>query len=55
LGSRFYAGATAAAGYAFKLSGSVDNLPGGMNASLYAPVDRSSVYGTASLELGVFF
>lgn len=54
-GNMFYAGATAAVGYAFKVSGSVDNLPGGMNASLYTSADRSSVYGTASLELGVLF
>jgi len=55
LGTRFYAGGTAAIGYAFRLTGTVDNLPGGMNASLYAATDRSSFYGSASLELGVFF
>jgi hypothetical protein len=37
------------------LSGTVDNLPSGTAASFYTAADRSSVYGTASLELGVFF
>ena len=52
---RFYAGAMALVGYAALLSSRVDNLPGGNNASSYSAVDESSVYGSAGLELGVFF
>jgi hypothetical protein len=42
-------------GYAARLSGKVDNLPGGNNASSYAATNESSVYGSVGLELGVFF
>jgi hypothetical protein len=52
---RFYAGATAVLGYAARLSGQVENLPGGSNASSYQANNESSVYGSAGLELGVFF
>jgi hypothetical protein len=52
---RFYAGATAALGYAARLSGQVDNLPGGNNAGSYQANNESSVYGSVGLELGVFF
>jgi hypothetical protein len=52
---RFYAGATVALGYAARLSGQVDNLPGGNNAGSYQATNESSVYGSAGLELGVFF
>jgi hypothetical protein len=52
---RFYAGATAVLGYAARLSGKVDNLPGGNNASSYQANNESSVYGSVGLELGVFF
>ena len=52
---RFYAGATAALGYAARLSGQVDNLPGGNNAGSYQASNQSSVYGSAGLELGLFF
>jgi len=52
---RFYAGASAVLGYAAKLSSQVENLPGGNNAGSYAGNDESSVYGSAALELGVFF
>jgi hypothetical protein len=51
----FFAGATAALGYAAKLSGKVENLPGGSGAAGYAAANQSSVYGSAGLELGVFF
>ncbi len=51
----FYAGGAAALGYAFELSSSVDNLPGGMNASSFQVVNESKFYGSASLELGVYF
>jgi hypothetical protein len=51
----FYAGGAAALGYAFELSSSVDNLPGGTNAGTYQVVSESKFYGSASLELGVYF
>ena len=52
---RVYADASAGIGYAFRLSGRIENLPGGTSASLYAASDESSIYGTASLDLGVSF
>jgi hypothetical protein len=52
---RVYADASAGVGYALRLSGGVENLPGGASASLYEASDESSIYGTASLDLGVLF
>jgi hypothetical protein len=52
---RVYADASAGVGYALRTSGTVENLPGGSSANAYVASDESSVYGTASLELGVFF
>jgi hypothetical protein len=52
---RVYADASAGVGYALRLSGRVENLPGGTSASSYAASNESSLYGTASLDLGVFF
>jgi len=52
---RLYGDVSAGAGYAFKTSASVENLPGGSSAKDYVVSDESSVYGTASLELGIFF
>jgi hypothetical protein len=51
----WYAGASGGVGYAFKTSGSIEDLPGGTNASLYQVLDKSSVYGTVNVELGVYF
>lgn len=51
----FYVGGAAALGYAFELSSSVDNLPGGNSASFFQVVNESKFYGSASLELGVYF
>jgi hypothetical protein len=51
----FYIGGAAALGYAFDLSSSVDNLPGGMNASSFQAVNESKFYGSATLELGLYF
>jgi hypothetical protein len=51
----FYVGAAAALGYAVQLSSSVDNLPGGNSANLFQAVNESKFYGSASLELGVYF
>jgi hypothetical protein len=51
---RFYVGAAAVLGYAVRLSGHVENLPGGMAAATYEATNKSSVYGWASLELGLF-
>jgi hypothetical protein len=50
-----YVGAAAAAGYAFRLSANVEDLPGGNQAARFAASDESTVYGSASLELGVYF
>jgi len=55
LGTSFYLGGAAAVGYAFQLSSKVENLPGGSDAGLYAAQDKSTVYGSASLEAGVYF
>lgn len=52
---RLYADASAGVGYAFQASSRVENLPGGSSAKDYVVSDESSVYGTASLELGLFF
>lgn len=51
----FFAGASAMLGYAARLSGTVDNLPGGNNAGSYTASNESSVYGSAALEMGVYF
>lgn len=51
----FYADGSVALGYALRLSGKVENLPGGSAASGYVAEDKSSVYGSASLDLGVYF
>src|SRR5262249_24444480 len=52
---RFYADAAAALGYALKVSGRVDDLPGGHMAGAFVAENKSSVYGALSLELGVYF
>jgi len=52
---RFYAGASAVLGYAARLSSTVENLPGGNNAGSSEASNESSVYGSAALELGVYF
>jgi hypothetical protein len=54
-GGRVYADASAGVGYALRLSSRVDNLPGGASAAAYTASDESSIYGTASLDLGVLF
>jgi hypothetical protein len=53
--SGLYVGAAAAFGYAFKASGSVGNLPGGSTADAFSASNKSTVYGSASLELGAYF
>lgn len=52
---RFYAGASATAGYAFQVSSRVENVNGGTDASSYEAKDISTVYGSASLDLGLLF
>ncbi len=54
LGS-LYADASAGVGYAARLAGSVENLPGGNNAAAFKASNESTVYASASLDLGVFF
>ena len=51
----FYADASAGLGYALKLSASVEDLPGGSSSGLFEVRDESSFYGTASLDLGIYF
>lgn len=52
---RLYADGSAGVGYALRMSSEIENLPGGSSAGAYTATDESSVYGTASLELGVLF
>jgi hypothetical protein len=52
---RLFADGSLAFGYAARISGSVENLPGGNTAGLYTADNQSSIYGSASLELGVLF
>lgn len=52
---RFFVGPSASFGYAAQLSGSVEDLPGGTSAGLYQAANRSSVYGSARLDLGILF
>lgn len=52
---RFFVGGVAALGYAAQVADDVENINGGMSASLYEVEDESSVYGTARLDIGVLF
>jgi hypothetical protein len=51
----FYGDLSAGLGYAAQLSAKSENFAGGDPSRSFAPTDESSVYGTASLEIGVFF
>jgi hypothetical protein len=53
--SGVYVGAAASLGYAFLASSSVGSLPGGSSAGAFSATDKSTIYGSASLELGVYF
>ncbi|MEP7049099.1 MAG: hypothetical protein ABJB12_02050 [Pseudomonadota bacterium] len=53
--SGVYLGAAASLGYAFQASSSVGNLPGGNSAGAFSATDKSTIYGSASLEMGVYF
>jgi hypothetical protein len=50
-----YADIAGGAGYALRLSSSASNLPGGDPARTLSVTDESSIYATASLELGFSF
>jgi len=52
---RFFVGPSASFGYAAQLSAAIENLPGGTNADSYVVANRSSVYGSARIDLGVLF
>lgn len=52
---RFFLGGVAAMGYAAQVADDVENINGGMSASQYEVEDESSVYGTARLDIGLFF
>jgi hypothetical protein len=42
-------------GYAARLSGSAESLPGGDPSRQFSVNDESTFYATASLDFGVFF
>jgi hypothetical protein len=52
---RFYLGASAGVGYAFQIAQNVENINGGNQAANYRADDISTIYGSASLDLGLFF
>ena len=52
---QFYAGVSAGLGYAYRVSGTIQNLPGGSAARNFVATNESSIYGQASLELGMYF
>jgi len=52
---RFFVGLSASAGYAFQASSSVENINGGDQAQYYRAADVSTVYGSGSVDLGLFF
>lgn len=52
---RFYGDASAGLGYAARLSGNAESLPGGDTSREFSVNDESTFYGTASLDFGVFF
>jgi len=52
---RFFVGATIGLGYAIQASSSVDNINGGHQAQYYVAKDYSTIYGSASLDLGLLF
>jgi hypothetical protein len=51
----FYVGAAAEVGYAVRVGSSVEDLPGGNEASFFTVKDESRFYASASLDLGVYF
>lgn len=51
----FYADASVDVGYAIRVGSSVDNLPGGSEASFFTVTDESKFYASATLDLGVYF
>ena len=53
--SSVYLGAAVALGYAFKISTSLEDLPGGRSASAFEATNKSTFYGSASLEVGIYF
>lgn len=52
---RFYLNPSAAFGYANRLSSKVENLHGGEPRPDLYVVNKSSIYGSVSLDLGIFF
>lgn len=51
----FFVGGVLTVGYAKQASGRIENLPGEDNADAFFVRDESSVYGSARLDLGVYF
>ncbi len=52
---QWYTDASGGLGYAWRVASSVEDLSGGTAASGYRVDDKSSFYGTASLDLGLYF
>jgi hypothetical protein len=52
---RFFVGPSVALGYAAQMSAKVEDMPGGTNAAFSTVENRSSVYGSAKIDLGVLF
>jgi hypothetical protein len=52
---RFFAGAALGIGYVVQASRSIDDIDGGNHAKDFDAKDYSTLYGTASLDLGLFF
>lgn len=52
---RFFIGATVGVGYALQVSKRIDNIDGGNLAGNYTAKDYSTIYGSASLDVGLLF
>jgi hypothetical protein len=51
----FFIGGRAQLGYAIRLTSTIEDLPGGSSANLYEVDDANQLYGSASLDVGVYF
>lgn len=51
----FFIGVAGGVGYAYQASSSVENINGDSQAQFYEAADVSTIYGSANLDLGLFF
>lgn len=51
----FFVGGVLAFGYAAQADSRIEDLPGGNEASRFTATDESSLYGSARLDLGLYF